>query len=395
MSKPSLNNVLKGDLGIWLILFVLCIISLVEVYTSSSNMTYKTGQFWAPVVSHSGMLALALIAAWITHQCNLTIIKGSILCLYPISLIMLVLVRSSGEAINGAHRYVSLFGVSFQPSELAKLALVGVAALLLSAGYDKKRNVTDKRFFWALVGATLLMFIPTGLENLSTALIMGLTVVILTWMTNPPSKPFYGLCCGLVGLGLIGIFAAKTVPTEAIEKYAPPRATTWVNRIKHSGERPADPKEYDIYENVQKTHARIAIASSGITGVGFGKSVERDFLPQAYSDFIYAIIIEEGGLVWGIIVMGLYLALLALTLMTVRRCKNRFQACLALGLAVMMTVQAMVNMAVATGAIPVTGQPLPLISRGGTSLIICGIYIGIILRVSYAVQKKEKNEKTA
>ena len=168
------------------------------------------------------------------------------------------------------------------------------------------------------------------------------------------------------------------------------RVPTWVGRLKGGYVPPADPKEYDITQNIQVTHAQIAIATCGITGRGPGNSIERDFLPQAYSDFIYAIIIEEGGIFCGGLVMFLYLLLLYRAFRIAQRCKSLFPAYLIMGLALMLVTHAMINMAVAVGLFPVTGQPLPLISRGGTSTFVNCAYLGIMLSVSRSARQIEE-----
>lgn len=205
--------------------------------------------------------------------------------------------------------------------------------------------------------------------------------------------------CGLFigGIALIFTFA-HSIPESTLDEWAKTdgplhRVPTWVHRITDHAEKPEDPKDYDISDNVQVTHAKIAIATCNVIGKGPGNSVERDFLPQAYSDFIYAIIIEEGGILFGAFVMFLYLLLMWRAMKISKRCKALFPSYLVLGLALMMVIQAMINMAVAVGAFPVTGQPLPLISKGGTSTFVNCAYIGMILSVSRNAKKMARTEK--
>ncbi len=170
------------------------------------------------------------------------------------------------------------------------------------------------------------------------------------------------------------------------------RVPTWANRVRGDGDRPKNAAEYDLTKNPQVTHAKIAIASSHLMGCGPGNSVERDFLPQPFSDFIYAIILEELGLVGGFFVMFLYIVLLFRAARIASRCERNFPAFLVIGLALMLVTQAMINMAVAVGVFPVTGQPLPLVSKGGTSTVINCVYIGVILSVSRSAKKKPKED---
>ncbi|MCD8285039.1 MAG: FtsW/RodA/SpoVE family cell cycle protein [Prevotellaceae bacterium] len=384
---------LRGDMAIWSILIMLCLISIVEVYSASSNMSYSNGKYWSPVIQHSFLLCLALALAWLTHITNLGIIKLALFLLYPVSLILLVVVLITGRDVNGAARFIPVLGITFQPSELAKLCLIGAASLILSIGYDKEKRQTGKKYFWWLIGFTLLTCALIFTENLSTAVIIALVMVVLAWIASPPRKLFYGVCLGVGALALAGYLGLKSVPddmSERLQGTSLHRYATWIHRVKSHTKLPKDPQDYDIYENVQVTHAHIAVATGGLLkGRGIGQSVERDFLPQAYSDFIYAIIIEEGGLIWGIVVMALYLLLLYRCIRIARRCKNKYPAYLVMGIGLMLVTQAMVNMAVAVGAMPVTGQTLPLISKGGTSVLISGISIGIILKVSYGAKRIE------
>lgn len=380
------NGILQGDLAIWAVLILLCMISVVEVYSASSNMTYSPDKaYWMPVLQHGLLVCLALGVAWAMHAMSIGMVRLLLLTGYLASLVMLVAVLASNNRVNNAARWIEVAGITVQPSEIAKLTLVGTVAFALARGWDKKTQRTGKTAFKWVVGFTLVTCGLIFTENFSTAGIIALVMVMLTWIANPPKKLFYGICLVLISLASTVLITVKNLPestVEWMEENVPGRATTWVNRLRASNDLPPDPKEYNIHDNVQVTHARIAVATSGFLGLGPGKSVERDFLPQAYSDFIYAIIIEEGGLLSGSVVMSLYLLLLYRSMRIARRCKNRFPAYLTMGLALMLVTQALVNMAVAVGAMPVTGQPLPLVSKGGTSMFITNAYIGIILCVS-------------
>lgn len=390
------NGFLQGDLVIWVVLFLLCMISIIEVYSASSNMTYSPDKaYWAPVLQHGLLVCLALAVAWGMHAMSIGMVRLTLLTGYLAALVMLVMVLASNNRVNNAARWIEFAGITIQPSEIAKLTLVGTVAFALARGWDKKTQRTGKTAFKWVVGFTVVTCGLIFTENFSTAGIIALVMVMLTWMANPPKKMFYGICLSLVSLASVVLITVKNLPDTALDwmdRNVSGRATTWVNRLRASNDLPPDPKEYPIHENVQVTHARIAVATSGFLGLGPGKSVERDFLPQAYSDFIYAIIIEEGGLLSGGVVMALYLLLLYRSMRIARRCKNRFPAYLTMGLSLMLVTQAFVNMAVAVGAMPVTGQPLPLVSKGGTSMFITNAYIGIILCVSRNAKQIEKEE---
>ncbi len=392
------KGLVRGDLYIWLILLVLSLISIVEVYSASSNMTYADGRYWTPVIQHGCLVGLGLVLAWLMHITNLGIIKLILFLAYPLSLVLLIIVLFTGRDVNGAARFIPIFGFTFQPSEMAKIALVGMASLILSLGYDKKKRQTNEKYFWAMIVCTLIVCLLIFSENLSTAIIIGVVMVVLAWIASPPRKVFYGICLTLAIVALVGYQTMKHVPQNFyshLEDTKLHRLTTWIHRVQKEDKLPDNPRDYDVYENIQVTHAQIAIATCGIKGRGVGQSVERDFLPQAYSDFIYAIIIEEGGLLEGALVMLLYLGLFYRCILIARKCKNKYPAYLVMGIALMLVTQAMVNMAVAVGALPVTGQTLPLVSKGGTSILMCNIAIGIILKVSYGAKKIEKKEETA
>ena len=274
------------------------------------------------------------------------------------------------------------------------MGLIGFAAFVLSTSRDEK-GASKIGTKWVL-GITAFVLLLIATENLSTAGIIGITIFGILFYAQAPKK-YLAVIVGLVFAGLVlGGTAVYTLSKseETMEKMAQGplhRIPTWIHRLTTSNEMPEDPQDYPLTENIQVTHANIAIGTCGIIGKGPGNSVQRDYLPQAYSDFIYAIIIEETG-VFGLFgVMFLYLLLMWQSMKIASRCKSRFPSYLVMGLALMIVIQAMVNMAVATGAFPVTGQPLPLISRGGTSSFVNCAYFGMILSVSRTAKKKEEN----
>jgi cell division protein FtsW len=239
-------------------------------------------------------------------------------------------------------------------------------------------------------------------ENLSTAAIIFVVMFLIAFYAQVSSKILVWVGGSLVTIAIVGCLTAISIPQDTLNTWAKSdgvmhRVPTWVNRLKSKTVLPENPQEYNTSNNVQVTHAQIAIATCGIVGRGPGNSIERDFLPQAFSDFIYAIIIEEGGIFSGGLVMFLYLLLLYRALRIAQRCKSLFPAYLIMGLSLMLVIQAMVNMAVAVGVFPVTGQPLPLISRGGTSTFVNCAYLGIMLSVSRSARQieEDKSDKIA
>lgn len=391
--KIQKERFLQGDSVVWMILLALCMISIVEVYSASSRMTYSSGHYWGPVVEHTSYVVIGLFITWLIHKMPCKSFKFlSVLGLF-ISFILLVVVLFMGR-LNDAARWIRIFGITIQPSEFAKISLVGTVAMLLATFRDKTTGGASQLAFNCVALLTGVICLLIVGENFSTAGIIFIVMFLMTWYAQAPKKWMWIVIISIVAAGGLGYSVLKFTPDKTAHKVSElpmlHRFETWSNRIKSGSDLPNDPADYNIHDNVQVTHARIAVATCNVVGKGPGQSVERDFLPHAVSDFIYAIIIEEAGIEGGILVMFLYLLLLYRAMRIAERCRNRFPAYLAMGLSLMLVVQAMVNMAVSVGAMPVTGQPLPLVSKGGTSTFITCAYIGMILSVSYTAKKIEE-----
>ena len=411
MNNKTIGNIFKGDKVIWMIFFFLCMISIIEVYSASSSLSYKSGNYMAPVLRH----ILLLGAGFFSMICMLKVKCKYFKIITPFvlffSFLFLIWVLIAGQSTNGASRWVSLVGIQFQPSELAKGAVVLAVAQILSA--MQTENGADKRAIKFILIATGLFIVLIGLENLSTAMLLSFTILCMMIIGRVPMSQIGKLVGGvliIISLGLAGVMIvgqdksetekpenSLTENIDKTEKEEPSsveklfhRADTWKARIdKFLDSKTVAPEDVDLDKDAQVAHANIAIASSNIAGKGPGNSVERDFLSQAFSDFIYSIIIEEMGIEGAIFVAMLYIILLFRAGRIANRCENNFPAFLCMGLAILLVVQALFNMLVAVGLAPVTGQPLPLISRGGTSTIINCIYLGIILSISRTAKKKE------
>jgi cell division protein FtsW len=301
--------------------------------------------------------------------------------LLAVSWVLLFFTHFSGNSINGSSRWLEIVGISFQPSEIAKLCLIVFTAFLLG----KRNNANDKRIFlWILIATAMtcgIIFIDNG----STAILLFGIIFLMMIIGQISLKRMGVLAISLVVFAALLYGVVKFVPSDTIKKIFP-RAETWVERFKDYKEKVDvhDPDFVITDDNYQVSHANIAIANGGVRIIGTlpGHSVERDFLPQAYSDFIYAIILEETGLLGGFVVPLLYVILFIRAGVIANRCEKLFPKYMVMGAALLITTQALANMAVAVGIIPVTGQPLPLVSRGGTSTLITCIYFGIILSVS-------------
>ena len=407
----KIGNIFKGDKVIWMVFFFLCMISIIEVYSASSTLSYKSGNFMGPVIKHMAILVGGVFVMICMLKVKCKYFKIVTPFMIFISIVLLLWVLLAGQSTNGASRWISLVGIQFQPSEIAKGTLVLAVAQILSAMQNE--NGADKRAFKYILTISAVMIFPIMLENMSTAMLLCITIFFMMIIGRVPGK-LLGKLAGIVLLTIVFAISmvmllghdeeklAKTndtfteqVATEQPEKKNTVqkmfhRMDTWKARIDHFLDtKPVSPEEVDLDKDAQVAHANIAIASSNVMGKGPGNSVERDFLSQAFSDFIYAIIIEEMGVPGGLFVAFLYIILLFRTGRIANRCENNFPAFLAMGLAILLVTQALFNMAVAVGLAPVTGQPLPLISRGGTSTVINCLYLGIILSISRTAKKKE------
>ena len=410
--NKKIGNLFKGDKVIWMVFFFLCMISIVEVFSASSNLTYKSQNYVGPIAFHTITIIIGAAMAVVTLNIPCRYFKLMTPFLLVITGITLLWVLVGGESINGANRVISLpGGVTFQPSEIAKGTMVLITAQILSAmqredGADKK---AFKYILWIVIPTAFLI----GIENLSTAALLCAVIFLMMFIGRVPMVQL-GKLLGFSALLLAGfltlIFTLGSIgesdennkqTVEAVANNGETdtkvikgggvfhRFVTCRNRIvKHLNKKDIAPDEYDLDKDAQVAHANIAIVSSNIIGKGPGQSVERDFLSQAFSDFIFAIVIEELGIFGAAFVVFLYIVLLYRTARIASQCENNFPAFLVMGLALLLVLQAAFNMLVAVGIAPVTGQPLPLISKGGTSTIINCAYVGVILSVSRSAKKR-------
>ncbi|WP_302576375.1 FtsW/RodA/SpoVE family cell cycle protein [Phocaeicola barnesiae] len=383
-----LKNLFKGDKVVWIIYLLLCLISIIEVFSASSTLTYKSGDHWGPITTHILLLMTGTVVVIIAHNIPTRWFKA-FNALLPLSWAMLIAVFIIGALTNGAKRWIDLGFFRFQPSEVAKMATIITVAYILSRLQEE--NGANKRAFKYILWVTGITCALIFTENLSTALLLATTVLLLMFIGRVPFKQLGSLVGIAVGFVLICVTIIEKVPAQTWDDIGLHRMTTWQSRLENhfSGEEiPA--AKFDIDKDAQIAHANIAIASSHVLGKGPGNSVQRDFLSQAFSDFIYAIIIEELGLVGGACVALLYILLLTRIAKIVRKCDNTYFSLMIIGFGTLIVLQAMFNMLVAVGIIPVTGQPLPMISKGGTSTLINSAYIGLILAVSRYVDNQEE-----
>jgi len=366
MYIDSIFSKTKGDRWIWLIVVLLSMISLLAVYSSIGTLAYKRGVGAESILmKHLAMVIGGIALMYISHKLDYRYYAGISKLLMIVTIPLLLYTLVFGSHVNDASRWIAIpgTGLSFQTSDLAKLALITYLARTLSR---KQENIKDvKQSFIPIMGSVCVVFILIALANLSTALMLfGVSILLLI--------------IGRISIKQIAITClAGAVLLTGVVLFGP-RRHTYASRI-HSF---MHPEKVSKDKNFQADHAKIAIATGGVFGKGPGKSTEKNILPESYSDEIYAIIVEEYGLIGGFALVGLYLFLLYRCIRIVTKAPKAFGALLAAGLSFSLTIQAFANMAIATGLGPVSGVPLPLVSMGGTSILFTSIAFGIILSVS-------------
>ena len=409
----KVSNIFKGDKVLWMVFFFLCLISIIEVFSASSGLTYKSQDYVGPIIYHTGTIVFGFIVAIVIVHIPWRYFKLMTPFLLLFSIVTLLWVLLAGTKIGDAGRWINLFGFTFQPSEIAKGSLVLAVAQILSIMQDED-GADPKAIKYILVLSIPIIFL-IFLENFSTAALLSIVVYLMMFLGRVPMKQIgilTGIGLGVMILGLAFIWFAghdkdeleRMEKQQKIEMVAGVkkeksfldkvfhRADTWKSRLmKFADDKEVAPEDYDLDKDAQVAHANIAIASSNVLGKGPGNSEQRDFLAQAFSDFIFAIIIEEMGFVGSGLVVLLYIFLLFRAARIASRCEYNFPAFLVMGLGLLLVIQALFNMMVAVGLAPVTGQPLPLISKGGTSTIINCAYIGAMLSIS-RISKKQLTE---
>ncbi|MDX1471592.1 MAG: FtsW/RodA/SpoVE family cell cycle protein [Flavobacteriaceae bacterium] len=368
------NNI-KGDKLIWAIAALLAIFSFLPVYSAASNLAYTggSGSTFSYFLKHFMHLVLGFVIMYGVHKIPYRYFRGLSIVMIPIITVLLVVTLLQGNTIEGANasRWIQIPGVgmSFQTSTLAAVVLLVYVSRYLSKIKDTEISFMDSVLpLWLPVFIVLVLILPA---NFSTTAIIFLMVMTLAFIGGYPLKYLFVIIgSGVVVLALF-ILTAKSFPDAM-----PNRVDTWMSRIDNhfNGE--------DTEADYQIEKAKIAIASGGIQGVGPGKSVQKNFLPQSSSDFIFAIIIEEYGMIGGVILMMLYSWLLFRIVIVSQNADTVFGKLLVLGVGLPIVTQALINMAVAVELFPVTGQTLPLISSGGTSIWMTCLAMGIILSVS-------------
>jgi cell division protein FtsW len=375
---PNIFKDIHGDKVIWSVVLLLSVFSLLAVYSSTGTLAYRYqgGNTEYYMLKHFIILFLGLFLMYLAHKVKYIfyspIFKIALIVAIPLLLITLFY----GLDLNEAKRVLQLpFGLTFQTSDLAKLTLIMYLARLLT---KKQDNIKDfKSAFVPIMLPVLVVVFLILPANFSTAAMLFTTSVVLMFIGRVNLK----YILSLIGIGIVALAIFVLIMLQLPDDKQG-RLGTWKNRIEHFSKGTGD--------NYQVDQAQIAIAGGGLLGKGPGNSSQRNFLPHPYSDFIFAIIVEEYGLVGGSFVVLLYLILLFRAVVIVTKIPQTFGAFLTIGVAFSLVFQAMINMGVAVGLLPVTGQPLPLVSMGGTSIWFTSISLGIILSVSKEIAKKQK-----
>lgn len=375
--KFLLAKYFKGDSVIWGIMVMLAIISMMVVYSSTGALSYKYqgGNTSYYMIKQGGYILIGFFIAFLLHNVHYKIFSRLSVILLPVAAILLLVTLFTGSVLNDASRWirVPLIGLTFQPSELAKYILVMFVARVLSHYQSEERP--PREAFWRVIGAMAIICLPIISEDFSTAFLIGTICFAMMLVGRIPLLYLGGTGLGaIVVIGMIVLIAPHFPNVKAFH-----RVDLWMTRVNtHMG----DEDTVDGDKAYQATQAKIAVAAGGILGKGPGNSHQRDFLPHPYSDFIFAIILEEYGLVGGIFVLAFYLILLYRIGVIVKKASSTFPAFLAMGLGLALVLQAFFHMAVCVNLVPVTGQTLPLVSMGGTSLVLTCMALGVILSVS-------------
>lgn len=390
-----LKRTLQGDKVVWMIFIILVGISILSMFSASSYLVSRSGSIQGPILRHVMFIVAGFVVIILVQLIEFKWMKIIGYLGLVISIILLFVTLFSGVEQAGAARFLKLGGFQFQPSEIAKVSLI----ICIAHQIEYMQNEDYQRKYYYIVVA--FIFITCGLiflENLSTAAILFTTTMVMMFIADVKFKRLLLTCLFVVTLVGIIIGVAAMIPEETYRESDSKvlglfeRAYTWVARLDNFSESAGENKYVITDSNYQEAHAQIAVARGGFLPHLPGSSQQRNFLPEAYSDFIFAIIVEEGGFFAGVFVIMLYLILLYRAGTVARNSSSLFGAVLVIGVTLLIVLQAFIHVGVSVHLGPVTGQPLPLVSRGGTSTLVNCFYFGVIINVTrYMTREKEKN----
>lgn len=377
------------DKTYWTVFILLVVFAVLELFSASSTLAFKSGSLLGPVWHQVRFIFIGAAIGFVVQLLPSKLVRYGGYALLGLAIICLYLMIIPGNPfvsnINDAERWFKIFGFSFQPSELAKLGLIIVVADRLSQAHNEQELL--RQFYHTLALSAIVIF-PILLGNLSTALLLSGVVFLMWFLARVPLKYLGGILAIAIIMLVSGYFIVEYGFVRAHRPLTGPfkRAITWVGRIDKFL---ADDGVPDADDDYQRTHATMAIARGGASPLGVlpGNSVERNFLPLAYADYIFAIIVEETGIIGALVLIVLYVVILFRACNTSSKYADYGAMLMVMGLALMLTSQAFISMAVAVGVGPVTGQPLPMVSRGGTSVLVTSLYFAILMCVS-----REQNE---
>lgn len=394
--RNLMNRMALGDKTIWIIAILLFTFSLAVVFSATSQeafkLEYKGGNFYGVILKH---FALILVSAFImivvaNVPTKIFVRWSTILLLF--SIVLLILVQIAGPEINGSRRWFVIMGFNFQPSEIARIGLINFVAVRLM---NKNDYHESKQNFMVIMGATAIVCFLIFLENISTAALLFLTVYILAWIGGANRKWMWYLTYAMAGLVAMVAIVVFVMPDNSSSGIG--RTDTGSNRLTNFFSKVGKPINAETYNDVtgrdyQVVSAQKAIANSHFWGVGPGNSELRQFLPQAFSDYVYNVIVEEYGVAGALALLIMYMVLFFRLGKLARRTDSMYKSLVLMGVGLIITLQALINMAVAANLLPVTGQTLPFISRGGTSYVITAGYFGIVLSISNEIQKNRQRK---
>lgn len=381
----TFKSIFKGDVYIWAIVFILSVIGVLTVYSSTGNLAFakQQGNTEFFLLRHLGFIVVGLFIMFVVHNIPFRFYSKVSNGLLLVSILLLILTLFVGFNINSAQRVIPIFGFTFQPSDMAKVFLVMYIARYLSKRQD---GVHEFKVFLQLLGVIALVILPIIPENLSTALVIMTTSTMLMFIGRIKLK----FILILISMGLLAAVSFYGfLKMVDMSKFQNTRLPTWERRIDsylgtdESGD-----------SNYQKNQAKIAVATGGFWGKGPGNSTQRNYLPHPYSDFIFAIIVEEYGLLGGLVLIACFLLLIIRALKMVIESQRSLAALIVLGIAFSTSFQALVHMGVSVGKLPVTGLTLPLVSMGGTSILFNSIAFGIMIGISRHIQEEKLKAST-
>lgn len=393
--KELIRKIFKGDAILWITILSLLVISGIIMFSAISSSAHRYNDYLIPFWGHLKHLCLAFVIVLVVHQFSFRNIRAA-LWLIPIgSLILLILTPMIGESVNEARRSINIGGIEIQSIEITKLAIVILFAEILGYFNNHKDKQMTVKPFCIMSGILGLFCFLVMIQNFSTAFILFGVTMLMMFIGKVSVK----YIAGLIGIVVVagGLFIGISYAFK-IENGMTKRVNTWIGRIDQYSNKHDETEQSKTLviddKNRQIMNSKIAIAN-GIAPCGPGNSIQRDYLALAYSDFVYAVVIEEYGMLGGIFIILLYVIILARAGKIARRCgpNEATESLLVIGLALIIVLQAFINMAVATELGPVTGQTLPLISRGGMSLFVTAFSFGLILGISAHNDERLKKEQ--